>query len=235
MGDQTDLLALAANGGAHLPSVEVDSYNVDFRDDEGFVGDRITRAAFCDFIDDLRKLLRKHGEDPLGDEPTEDLSKKKLDKLLAGEPEAAGVVQGAIENFAHEVTVVIRRFTKLKAWQRTERIAVGGGLRDSRVGELVVARAGVILKSDGVDIDLTPIRNDPDAAGLIGAAHLVPSWVLRGHDAIAAVDVGGSSFRAGIIDLNLKRASNLARRQCGNPTSGGTPRTGLRATRRSQG
>ena len=212
MGDQTsDLPALAANGGAHLPSVEVDSYNVEIREDGGFVGDRITSTAFRDFIDDLRKLLRKHGEDPLGDQPTEDLSKKKLDKLLAGEPEAAGVVQGAIENFAHELTLVIRRFTKLKAWQRTERIAVGGGLRDSRVGELVVARAGVILRSDGVDIDLTPIRNDPDAAGLIGAAHLVPSWVFRGHDAIAAVDVGGSSFRAGIIDLNLKRASNLAK------------------------
>ena len=39
----------------------------------------------------------------------------------------------------------------------------------------------------------------------------MPSWVFRGHDAIAAVDVGGSSFRAGIIDLNLKRASNLAK------------------------
>jgi hypothetical protein len=116
--------------------------------------------------------LRKHGEDPLGDEPTEDLSKKKLDKLLAGEPEAAGVVQGAIENFAHEVTLVIRRFTKLKAWQRTERLAVGGGLRDSRVGELVVARAGVILKSDGVDIDLTPIRNDPDAGGAVERARV---------------------------------------------------------------
>src|SRR5438034_7470808 len=63
------------------------------------------------------------------------------------------------------------------------------------------------LFRSGVDIDLTPIRNDPDAAGLIGAAHLVPSWVFRGHDAIAAVDVGGTSFRAGIIDLNLDRKS----------------------------
>jgi hypothetical protein len=193
MGDQTsELLALAAHGSTHLPSVDVDSYNVEIREDGGFIGDRITSTAFRDFIDDLRKLLRKHGEDPLGDEPTEDLSKKKLDKLLAGEAEAASVVQGAIENFARELTLVIRRFTKLKAWQRTERIAVGGGLRDSRVGELVVARAEVILKSEGVDIDLTPIRNDPDAAGLIGSAHLVPSWVFRGHDAIIAGAMGES-------------------------------------------
>ena len=53
MTDQTsELLALAAHGGAHLPSVEVDSYNVEIRDDEGFVGDRITSATFRDFIDD---------------------------------------------------------------------------------------------------------------------------------------------------------------------------------------
>ena len=125
MTDQTaDLSALAAHGGMYLPSVEVDSYNLETRDEEGFLGDRVTRAAFRDFIEDLRKLVRKRGEDPLGDEPTEDLSKKTLDKLLAaGEPEAAGVVQGAMEDFAHEFARVIRRFLKLKAWRETERIS----------------------------------------------------------------------------------------------------------------
>jgi hypothetical protein len=206
-----DVPALAAHGATRLPSVEVDSYNVEIRDDEGFIGDRITTATFRDSIDELRKLLRKDGEDPLGDAPTEDLGKKTLDKLLAGEPEAAGIVQSAIEDFAHELARVVCRFLKLKAWQHTERIAVGGGFRDSRVGELVVARAGVILKSDDVDIDLTPIRNDPDEAGMLGAAHLVPSWVFKGHEAIAAVDIGGNSFRAGIIDLNLKHARDLSK------------------------
>jgi hypothetical protein len=66
MGDQTaDLPALAVHGGTHLPSVEVDSYNLETRDDEGFLGDRMTRAAFRDFIDDLRKLLRERGKEPL--------------------------------------------------------------------------------------------------------------------------------------------------------------------------
>jgi hypothetical protein len=97
-------------------------------------------------------LLRKRGEDPLGDEPTEDLSKKTLDKLLAaGEPEAAGVVQGAMEDFAQEFARVIRRFLKLKAWRETERIVIGGGFRASRVGELVIDRADVMLKADGVE------------------------------------------------------------------------------------
>jgi predicted NBD/HSP70 family sugar kinase len=213
MTDQiADLPALAAHGSMYLPSVEVDSYNLETRDEEGFLGDRVSKAAFRDFIDHLRKLLRKRGEDPLGDEPTGDLSKKTLDKLLAaGEPEAAGVVQGAIEDFAHEFARVIRRFLKLKAWRETERIVVGGGFRASRVGELVIGRADVILKADGVDVELAAIRNDPDTAGLIGAAHLVPSWVLKGYEAILAVDVGGTNVRAGVVELNLRRASSLSK------------------------
>jgi hypothetical protein len=212
MIDQTTDAVLPVHGGTHLPSVEVDSYNVEIRDDEGFLGDRITNAAFRDVIDRLRKLLRKQGEDPLGDDETDDLSKKALDKLLAvGDPEAGGVVQSAIEDFAQQLALVIRRFLKLKAWRHTERLAVGGGFRASRVGELVIGRAGVILKSDGVDIEIVAIRNEPDAAGLMGAAHLVPSWVLKGHDAILSADLGGTNFRVGAIELNLKRASNLSK------------------------
>jgi hypothetical protein len=38
MADQTaDLPALAVHGGTHLPSVEVDSYNLEIRDDEDFL------------------------------------------------------------------------------------------------------------------------------------------------------------------------------------------------------
>ena len=48
----------------------------------------------------------------------------------------------------------MRRFLKLKAWQDTERIVVGGGFRASQVGELAIGRAGVILKADEIDIDL---------------------------------------------------------------------------------
>jgi hypothetical protein len=46
MDDQTDLLALAAHGGAHLPSVEVDSYNVDIRDDENSLAIALPERPF---------------------------------------------------------------------------------------------------------------------------------------------------------------------------------------------
>jgi len=76
---------------------------------------------------------------------------------------------------------------------------VGGGLRDSRLGELAIGRASVILKATGgIDIDLVPIHHHPDEAGLIGAAHLMPSWMFAGHDSLLAVDIGGTNIRAGL-------------------------------------
>src|SRR5205823_744331 len=132
-------------------------------------------GAFRVILERWRKPLRKAGSDPFGKESSEDISRKKLDALLTeGDPEAAGVVQGAIEDFAQEFALVIRRYLKLKAWRDTERIVVGGGFRASRVGEMAIGRAGVILKADDIDISLVPIHNDPDEAGLIGAVHLVP-------------------------------------------------------------
>jgi ROK family len=204
--------ALAVHGSPHLPSVEVDSYNIESKDEDGFVGDRARKGAFRDILEELRKPLRKAGQDPFGDERSEEISKKKLDDLLAeGNAEAAGVLLGAIEDFAQELALVIRRFLKLKAWHDTERIVAGGGFREARVGELAIARASVILKADGIDIDLMSIRNDPDEAGLIGAAHLAPSWLFKGHDAILAVDIGGTNIRAGVVQLNLKKSPDLAK------------------------
>ena len=213
MSDQTTTLpTVAAHGAARLPSVDVDSYNVELKDDEGFIGDRASKGAFRAIMDNWRKALRKTGNDPFGDEATEDISKKKLDSLLSeGDPEAAGIVQGAIEDFAQELAVIIRRYLKLKAWRDTERIVVGGGFRASRVGEVAVGRTAVILKADKVAIDLVPIRHDPDEAGLIGAAHLVPRWMFEAHDAILAVDIGGTNLRAGVVALNLKKAPDLSK------------------------
>ncbi len=212
MADQKTLAAVASHGAARLPSVDVNSYNVELKDDEGFIGDRASKGAFRDIIENWRKPLRKAGEDPFGDEPSEAISKKSLDELLSnGEAEAAGVLQGAIEDFSQQLAIIIRRFLKLKAWAKTERIVVGGGFRASRVGELIIGRTAVILKADKVDIDLRPIRNDPDEAGIIGAAHLAPSWMFKAHDAILGVDIGGTNIRAGVIDLNLKKKADLSK------------------------
>ena len=37
-----------------------------------------------------------------------------------------------------------------------------------------------------------------------------PSWIFSGHDSILAVDIGGTNFRAGLVELKLKKAKNLS-------------------------
>src|SRR5688572_6548949 len=89
--------AIAAHGASRLPSVDVDSYNIELKDDEGFVGDRANKRAFRDILDTLRKQLRKTGDDPIGNGKTHDLTKDQIDEFLAkGDSDAAGVVHAAI-------------------------------------------------------------------------------------------------------------------------------------------
>src|SRR5882724_7143103 len=160
--------AIAAHGASRLPSVEIDSYNIELRDEDGFVGDRANKRAFRDILDTIRKTLRKNGDDPIGNGKTHELTKSQIDEFLAkGDVEAAGVVHAAIEEFSRELAGVVRRYLKTKAWRDTERIVIGGGLRDSRVGELIIGRVSVLLKTAKIEVDLMPIHHHPDEAGLI--------------------------------------------------------------------
>jgi predicted NBD/HSP70 family sugar kinase len=203
--------SLLAHGAQQLSLVTVETYNAELRTADGFIGDRASKRAFQSILDDWRERVGKVGEDPLGDVPSEAISKKQLDKLLTeGDAEAAGVIHGAIEEFAQEFAAVVRRLLRLKCWKDTERIVVGGGLRSSRIGELTIGRTGVLLKADGRDIELRPIRHEPDHAGLIGAVQLVPGWILAGHDSILAVDIGGSNIRAGIVELRTKKKPDFS-------------------------
>jgi predicted NBD/HSP70 family sugar kinase len=202
---------LLAHGAEQLSLVTVDTYNAELRSAEGFVGDRASKRAFVAILDDWRERVRHAGEDPFGDTPTIEISKKQLDKVMAeGDAEAAGIIQGAIEEFSQEFAQVIRRFLKLKHWKDTQRIAVGGGLRQSRIGELAIGRTAVILKASGFDVELRAIRYEPDHAGLIGSVQLLPAWILAGHDSILAVDIGGSNIRAGIVELNNKKKTDFS-------------------------
>jgi ROK family len=203
---------IAHHGAARLPSVDVDSFNIELKDDEGFLGDRASKGAFRDTFDRWRKPLRKSGKDPFGDVPSEEISKKALDDMLIGDDaEASAVVHSAIEEFAQELAHVTRRFLKTKAWAKTERIVVGGGFRDSRLGELVIARTEIILKAEDFKIEMRPIDFHPDEAALIGALHLAPSWIFEGHDSILAVDIGGTNIRCGVVETRWKKAEDLSK------------------------
>ncbi len=203
--------AIAAHGASCLSSVEVDTFNIELKDNHGFLGDCATKSTFRNILDDWRAPFRG-SDDPLGDESSKSISNKELDAALTSEnAEAAALIHSAIESFAQELARVVQRFLKTKAWEGTERIAVGGGFRNSRVGELAIARTGIILKSAGLSTELRPIRFHPDEAGLIGAVHLAPSWIFEGHDSVLAVDIGGTKIRCGVIDTQLKKAIDLSK------------------------
>ncbi|MGY2810085.1 ROK family protein [Bradyrhizobium sp. USDA 4506] len=213
MADDSGLsTGIAHHGATRLPSVDIDSFNIELKDDEGFLGDRASKGAFRKILDRWRKPLRKSDEDPFGDEPSDQISKKKLDELLVGDDtEASAVVHSAIEEFAQELAYVTRRFLNTKAWARTERIVVGGGFRDSRLGELAIARTEIILKSEDFKVDMVPIRFHPDDAGLIGTLHLAPSWIFEAHDGVLAVDIGGTNIRCGVVETRWKKAPDLSK------------------------
>jgi predicted NBD/HSP70 family sugar kinase len=210
--DTLTTAGIGRHGATRLPSVDVDSFNIELKDDDGFLGDRASKGAFRKILDEWRKPLKKSGEDPFDDEPSDKISKKLLDAMLVGDDvEASAVVHSAIEDFAQELAYVTRRFLKTKAWAKTERIVVGGGFRDSRLGELAIARTDIIVKAEGFKVDMVPIRFDPDDAGLIGCLHLAPSWIFEAHDSILAVDIGGTNIRCGVVETRWKKAPDLSK------------------------
>ncbi len=210
------LAGLAGHGAGRLTAVHIDTYNAELRDEDGFIGDRASGRAFRAILEDGRERVRQDDDDPIGKIKSADISKKRLDRLIVeGDPLAAGVVLGTIEDFAQEFAGVIRRIMRLKEWRGTQRIMIGGGLRASRIGELAIGRAAGLLKAADLDVELRPIRHDPDEAGLIGCIHLAPSWVFSGHDSILAVDIGGSNIRVGTIELNQAKAADLSRSKVG--------------------
>ncbi|WP_421578983.1 ROK family protein [Shinella sp. M31] len=208
----TDNDAPVMHGADDLPTVTVASYNLETRDKQGFIGDRANKSAFRDAIEVWRARIRKGGDDPLGEIATGSLSKKDIDALLKNDKtEAAALVRAAIDDFAAAFADVLMRYLKEETWKGTERIAVGGGFKDSTAGLMAIARAQLLLKAEGVKVALAPIAHHPDEAGLIGAVHLIPSWMLKGHDAILAVDIGGTNIRAGVVKLNLDDAKDFGK------------------------
>src|SRR5215218_9943060 len=82
--DIVSTTGIARHGATRLPSVEVDSFNIELKDDDGFLGDRASKGAFRKILGTLRKPLQKNGEDPLGKRTTEEIPKSELDEALVG-------------------------------------------------------------------------------------------------------------------------------------------------------
>lgn len=210
------------HGARALPALLVDAYNAELRDPSGqaFLGDRASNRAFVAMLDDWRSRILRGGdgedpiEDALGEErQTRDIDRGELDDILAAaekDPEAAGLIHSAIEDFAQEMAAVIRRFLRMPGWEGTERVVIGGGFLEARVGLMAIGRVGVLLRAGGEALRIMPIGRNPDEAALCGAAHLAPPDLLAGRNAMLAIDIGGTNMRAGLVALETDAAPDFS-------------------------
>ena len=202
---------LSRHGAKSLPAAMVENYNLDIKRQGEILNLRVRKGAFYEKIDNIRQDLTKFAADPLGDLPSADLSKKQLGAMLNGDDvHSAAIVQAAIDQFATDIADVLSCYLKDKGWLGVERITIGGGFREGVVGERTIAATSIRLRAQEIKVELLPIRHHPDEAGLIGALHLMPSWMFAGHDAILAADIGGSNIRAGVVLPRLKDAKDLS-------------------------
>jgi predicted NBD/HSP70 family sugar kinase len=208
------------HGQWDLPTVKLTSYNLEVRGRYGFIGDQASGRAFRQRLEALSRAAKASQMATARSLPTQKTKKKHLDKMLAeGEPIAGAVVHSAVEEFAQSLAEVIRRYLKQKPWRKVERIVVGGGFSNSRVGELAVGRAAILLrgqnakpqhsKRQGHKVDLVPLTLDPDEAGLIGSAYLVPRGILQGYNALLTVDIGGTNVRCGVVRFKAGRKAQV--------------------------
>ena len=201
------------HGSLKLPSVEVLSYSLELRDQDGFVGDNASQTAFRELLDRWRRKRSRRGDDPLGDKPSAELSKEDIDRKLHAKRdlEAADIVHGAVEEFSVELAHVIRRHLRQQSWKNVRRIVIGGGFPDSDVGERVILQTGTMLHNEGLKVELARLCHEPDDGGLLGWLHLAPPEMLTDYDGFLAVDIGGTNVRCGIVKPRIAKAADLSK------------------------
>jgi hypothetical protein len=98
---------IGRHGAATLPAVNVDCYNVELKDEDGFLGDRASKGAFPEC---LAKPLKKTDDDPFDNKCSENIPRKELDKILVSDDlDAPAILHSAVEGFAQALAGVIRR------------------------------------------------------------------------------------------------------------------------------
>ncbi len=203
----------ALHGARILPRVEVTSYNLEISEGDEFVGDRANKKALTELVEEWRATVARTGRDPFKGVAGKRPSRSAMEKLLRkGPPEAAGVIQSAVNDFAERLVEVIAKYAKGAAeWKKVRTIVIGGGMSGSPIGKLAIGRAQALLSKSRRKIVLRTITSDPDDAALIGGLHLIPGWFLAGFDTIFAVDIGGSNVRIGAVRYKLDRQMAVSR------------------------
>ncbi len=192
-----------------LSSVDIDSFNIELKDDDGFSRRPApARAPSARFLMSWRKPAEEKRRRSARQKSHRRNSPRATSTTCwwATMSRPPALVHSAIEEFAQELAYVDRPRSSRPRRGRIPSVSwSAAAFGQSRVGELAIARADIILKAEDFDVDLVPIRFHPDDAGLIGTLHLAPSWIFEGHDSILAVDIGGTNIRCGVVETRWKK------------------------------
>jgi hypothetical protein len=204
----------ALHGAKVLPQVEVTSYNLEISEKDEFVGDRANKQSLQELVEKWRKIVKQNGYDPLAKvSRKKKVSKSAMERVLAkGKPEAAGVIQLALSDFAKRLAEVIEKYlSEVTEWRQVKVIVIGGGLSASKIGKLAIGRTQALLARKKRKVSLRTIKSDPDDAALVGSLYLIPGWFLAGFNASLAVDIGGTNVRVGIVKFKLGRRHQISK------------------------
>jgi predicted NBD/HSP70 family sugar kinase len=206
-------LPFISHGAVALPEVQLENYSLVIKEKGAFVGDQVNKSSFIKLLDGLRKEAAKRGRDPFGDTPSAEIRKGEWAKHHAnGDSEVHTIISMAIEQFSASLFDVIQRYRSAdEEWHKVQRIAVGGGFSEGRLGGLVVARVRKLLHDESVRCEIEPIADHPDEAGVIGCAYLAPAWIFAGFDGMLGVDIGGTNIRCGVITARQSKDHRLTK------------------------
>ena len=172
------------------------------------------RRAFTAILDKWREPLRKLDEDPFGEKSSAGHQQEEADRPAdrrrpggrrAGAWRHRGIRAGARRR--HPPLPARQGLARYRGHHHRRRLPERPRRRD-RAGR---APRCCSKPRTRTRVSLRPIGHHPDDAGLIGALHLFPSWMIEAHDGIIAVDIGGTNIRAGVVASNLKKSPDLAK------------------------
>ena len=212
MAGEPSTAGIGKHGAERLPSVDIDSYAIELKDENGFLGDRASKSAFSAILEGWRRPLRKAGDDPFGNRSSVQINRKELDQILCrrrrggsgrGARHRRGVRAGARP--CHAALPEDQSLEGYRGDHRRRRLSLEPHWRNRHRPR----------RHDPEDrwekLDLRPIRHHTDEAGLIGCLHLAPTWAFEAYDAILAVDIGGTNMRCGIVEPRLAKEADLSK------------------------
>ena len=206
--EQTPPSSVLGHGIQNLPAVTVDTYNEELRDEEGFVGDRASGRAFRAILDDWartclelagRRSVRRHtNQRHLEIQARQGVGGQRHGRSGTRSHRHRGVRPRARHRSAQ--VPASRRLARHRAHRDRRRFEFKPSL-PSRDGP--GRRSCLRAKALPLNCARSEIIRMKRVCSARYSSRRAGCW--RGHDAIIAVDIGGTNLRVGIVELRMKK------------------------------